>query len=428
MTSKLKGLIVLLLILLIFVFGLLINHKIPNDYPKEHCAPRNIELSDTFNMVENCDADQFIRGAVDPRYLIKPYSVRQTRPGMILMASVVMKTTTPIRNSISSRFQLTPKQLPGEMNLDELFAYFVYVGFNFIIVILSLFLFLDLVIPKQGPWATVLIGAVLIVNSIQKMFLLTPNSSILVVFIPIFCLWIFNGVLENGWFESEKIIYLSILTGFLVTGYNAFVIFIPVVILAQAFRIGLEAPKKDWINLVMRSIFITIITAIPAIVWIQYVIAKNGHFYQHEIQSFDMVVWMGTALKEGTLVSSLLQNFFQLIKLSNPYLLLTFLYLLGINGFLLGKDIKMLGEKRNLIQLRNGSVIAFLFLIFFSMVGIVFDRVAFAIIPALIVPVGQIISTSSSNASPEKLKIANITAVVFIVSLLVYEIVKVGPF
>lgn len=146
MLSKNQSFGLLILILFVFTYGLLNFHLIPEGYSDSELCAENFRLVADFWVVLNCDSYQFLRLAANPVGLLEPDTPIQSRPGTVLLVAPVLKLITPIRTEISNTIILAPDRLPPHWTIDTSFAYVTYVVLNFMIVILSIYLFISLVI------------------------------------------------------------------------------------------------------------------------------------------------------------------------------------------------------------------------------------------------------------------------------------------
>lgn len=429
MASKNQSIGLLILILLIFTFGLLNFHIIPEGYSDSELCAENFRLFGDYWVVLNCDSYQFMRLAANPEILMEPDTPIGSRPGMVWLVSPFYRLTSPMREKIVGNLTLAPDRLPPHWTLDLGFAYPLYVFLNFLIVGISLHLFISMVTnDKTVSLSAALIGAFITVNDVTKMFLLTPHTGILIIIAPVFCFWSYYLVRYRGWFDSPRIFLLSLLCGILMLSYPAFVVFVPAIVIAQMLHLGVQGIKKHWLPLIGRSITATIITALPMLTWVLFLIYRNGAFTPVETQRYNQIFWMQTAIEEGSLVRQLLIKAGEIFHLSSPYHLMILFYLLSISWILLGNDIKKLVSKSSLLLLSDGLINAALFLVFFSLTGRIKNRLAFAIIPAMVISAGQIIDRLSKHTTRTRQWVANGLAAIFIILLLIFEISKLGPF
>ena len=244
-----------------------------------------------------------------------------------------------------------------------------------------------------------MIGALLVLNDVDKIFLLTPHTGILIIIVPVFSYWTYYVIKEKGWFETPKVFYLSIILGFLLLSYPAFVVAIPSIIIAQILRTGFKEIKNKLYPLISRSIIITIITAMPSIAWIQFLIFRNGSFNPVETTRYGQIVWMKTAFQEGRLAQQLSIVAGDMIRLASPYHIIVLLYLVFVSWILLGNNFKLIGSANSLRKIIDGLIISLLFFVFFCITGRIKNRLAFSVIPPLIISVAQVVDDFSKKST-----------------------------
>lgn len=419
----------MILILFIFAFGLLNFHRVPDGYTHSELCAENFRLFSDYWVGLNCDAYQFMHLAANPSILMEQDTPIGSRPGMVWAVVPAYKLITPIRESIVSRLTLAPDRLPPHWTLDLGFAYPLYVALNFLIGGVSIYLFVSMLSKdKTVSISAALIGAFIAVSDITKMFLLTPHTGILIIIVAVFCYWGYFVVRYRGWFETPKIFLLSLIGGLLMLSYPAFIVFAPAIIIAQLLNLGTKGIQQKWRPLVKRSLINSILVAFPMLAWIIFLISRNGAFTPVETQRYNQILWMQAALQEGTLLQQLLSKAGEVFRLSAPYHLIILGYLLIMSWILLGKEIKQLASKVSLRLVSDGLINAGLFLVFFSLTGRIKNRLAFAIIPALVISSGQIIDRFAKDASKTRLWIANGLSILFVILLTAYELWKLGPF
>ncbi len=429
MLSKNQSIILLSLILFVFAFGLLNFHRIPEGYSDSELCAENFRIFNDYWVVLNCDSYQFMRLAANPAILLEPDTPIGSRPGMVWLVNPVFKLISPLREIIANSITLAPDRLPPHWTLDLGFAYPIYIALNFLIVGVSLFLFVSMLNDnKTVAMSAVLIGAIFAVNDVTKMFLMTPHTGIMIIIVSIFSHWGYNLVRYRGWFESPKIYLLSVICGLLLLSYPAFIVFIPAILCAQLFRLGINGIKQKWAHLISRSFMIGLIAALPMGTWILFLIYRNGAFTPVETQRYNQIFWMQTAWQDGTLIQQLLIKAGEVIQLSSPYHLFILGYLIIISWILLGQEIKQLFSKPSLLILSDGLFNAALFLVFFCLTGRIKNRLAFSIIPALVISIGQVIDLFTRKSTKTRLWIANGVSILFVMLLIVSELWKLGPF
>src|SRR5262245_24976188 len=70
------------------LLGLLVGPRVPNDRQNEF-GVFNVRLFGPFGVSLSIDSTDFMRFARDPSRLLEPHNIRQSRPGLILLAGAL---------------------------------------------------------------------------------------------------------------------------------------------------------------------------------------------------------------------------------------------------------------------------------------------------------------------------------------------------
>ena len=410
--------------LFIFIFFLIIGPRLPDSLQRNYCV-HNIYFSKYFGFSLNCDSSDFIMIANNPKIILDKNNVRQDRPGSIFFISAIRFALSMLHLESNGYVNLKIGKEMYKINIMYIYIYFYYIILNILILLLSFYIFFEILkIGKKNKWILFFFGLLFIYNDIVKAFIISPHSQIFNILAPIFCLWFFILVVEKNIFERPVIFFAAALTGFLVTAYASFFLFLPSVLIpAIATQRPYRMAKTS--RFALRSFFITILIILPSLIWYSYVLYKTGNFYSHSTKAYHHIVWMKDAFKDGTftLISKLLQNTFNLFLFTAKQ---GWILLLILIPFIFGRAERKIQWKTALRSpIVIGSIfISTMFLVFFAMVGLIAERVAYTAIPPMIVLTFYI----TQQIEQKSTSLAYRLTPIIIFAYGIYEIVKDGPY
>ena len=365
----------------------------------------------------NCDSQLFIWIAEKPSKILETDNVRQDRPTFIFIASLLPAV-------ISAIFPYTQRVhfFGYNVRIQYIYCYVSYIILNIVILILTFKLCKKMIPIMDMTMFSVYL--LIIYNDITKAFILSPHTQMLNIFVPIFCLWSFVSIVKGSFFRRKDIFILSVLAGFGVTAYASFFLFLPSVII-PAILTHKPFQRKAALQLLWRSVVILCLVVLPSLFWYLYVLHKTGSFYSHSTEAYHHVVWMKDAFQDGTfvLISKLLNNMIQLVILAAKQ---GWILLLVLLPFIIGRSEKKIQWQAMLRSpIAIGSIfVSLMFLVFFTMVGLIAARVAYTAIPPMIVLTAYIIQ----NIEQKSTSLAYRITPVIISAYGIYEVVKDGPY
>ncbi len=410
-------------ILFVFMTALMIGPRVPDEKQRTYCV-HNIYINNFFGFSLNCDSPDFIILASNPSKLLEKNNVRQDRPGFVFFATIIKFAISLIEPEVEGYTLLRIGKSTKYIPMEYVYTYYTYIIINILFILGSFFLFVK--INNFNSWFILFfLGLLLIINDITKAFVLSPHSQMLNIFSPLFCLWSFFEVVKHNMFKKISIFFVSVLTGILITTYASFFLFLPAVLIPA---ILIEKPFQTLaaaIRFLWRSVIIICLTILPSLLWYLYVLYKTGSFYSHSTEAYHHVVWMKDALQDGlfVLVSKLFNNTIQLIGFAGKQ---GWILLIVLLPFIMGRsEDKIQWQALLRSPMVIGSIfISVLFLVFFAMVGLIVERVAYTAIPPMIVLSAYIMQHLEQKST----SLAYRLTPVIIFTYGIYEIVKDGPY
>jgi hypothetical protein len=425
--SRLSAFSILFFVSVLFAVGLLVFHNIPSDLPYTPCAD-NFRLYGRLGIVLNCDSPEFMRLALQPKEILEPKSSRQSRPGLILISAVLTRLLRPLSSLAVSFFSLQGRTLQ-DWTVAFIPAYIPYILLNFLVVSASLAIFvheLSRELPLSLP--PLLTGVVLVANDLVKMFLLTPHTALLALLAPLFCVWSYRVAASNEKSQDLRLLLLAVAAGIGVTAWAAFAVFLPCVLIAGLIKLRAAPSRQHLGAFLIRAAFLLIAITLPMLLWILIVKSRTSSFYLFEIVEYGQGVWIFKALGQGlpVFLDRLIANVAAIITKDIPYLAFLVLYLATVT--LLTRGPRDLHQTLTRVLAADSLVVASLFVVFFALVGITYDRVAFSAVPSLVLAAAAAQRNSHAHLPRATRLIATISAILLVSVFFVYELLKTGPF
>jgi hypothetical protein len=409
-----------------FTLGLLLFHHIPDNYSEKKSF--NYTLYAHYYAVLNYDSPEFLKDSTYPIELLEKTSIRQSRPGLILLVAGLNKVALPFRNSITHLFRASGTEIPKE----EIVPYVLYVFLNYLFLFLSFFIFMRILLKDVSfvSFSVIFLGGLFVFNDLLKAFLLTPHTQIFNLLAPLVCLYTFQEIKNHNLFDSGKIFVLAFLVGLGMTAYGSFILFIPSVIIALGL-VTLKNKAKISKRLIYRLLLVIILTIAPFLTWMLYVYMMIGSFYQFEIVNYHQFVWIIPMLRSTPVgaVVKIVNNLIQLVKSAVIQAIILPLIIICICLITVDKDHRILQQLNRIRKFPLGALfISGLFLVFFALAGLPADRVAFAAVPPLVIGTAIVVNDLLKDVSLPRQRLGNLV-VIFLVALdCTYVLFKIGPF
>lgn len=413
--------------------GLLIGPRIPDDSQRDSCVG-NIRLPGPFGIHLNCDAPEFLELASDPTGLFKAKNYRQSRPGLILFAAAL---NVPLSLFAKTVADTTPPQDDPERIIDSYSRYFpaylAYMLLNGGILLLS-FHFLRKTIEcssfdeRTATPILVSVGLLLVTNDVTKAFFWSPHTQMFNILVPVMAVYagvrIWGGALSHRRFATG----LGLFVGFGLTAYGAFAIILGVVTIMAA--LPRTRATKSGTAVAINWFLILVLSALPTLFWYFTVRAVTNDFFSAEINE-EAFVWMLRSWDNG--FSVLLTEWFSKFAWMLRYAAPQALPLLVLALFILWQAWQNPVAARKAMSDASPSVGAGLLvsvavLVFYTCVGWIFWRLAFPIIPPLLVATGAVAVSFAHTLGRERGMILARGISIIAAANWIYVVAKDGPF
>ena len=421
--SRLREILVAGLLVTIAV-GLFLFQPLPEPSELEYCGTPT-HVWGPLNVFVNCDSGEFLLLAKHPSLLLTPaHRTRQNRP---LYAALGWTLAWPLRalgvESIGRRvLGAEPIGRTGRLYGDYLPEYGGFLLLNWVLLVASVVLFTRL-LDAQSPVAirALLPLAVLLVNEVTKAFFWTPHFQIFNVFIPVASIALFRWQLSPSrivtWRAAAAI---GLLLGVGNLAYGAFAL------TAGGAALCLVIGERK----LPKAILLLALFFLPLAAWIAFVTARTGAFYSEEIARFRQFVWLADGAFRGigpfgTAVSENLSTYLTMLAevVIGPALML------GVAiaaARIAGGRSRPTDRERP--TARAIAVYVLVDVLFFAFLGFYRTRLAWTIVPALLLILGREIGRLERTV-PARAGLAVKMGVVGIaVGYSAYWIARAGPY
>jgi hypothetical protein len=429
-----------LLGLAVLLIGLLIGPRVPDDQQAAHCVV-NVHLPGPFGFSLNCDSPEFLKDAITPSALLDPTSIRQSRPGLILAATLVARPIMPLVHFPSllgvkaQRADIDPTRI-GQALTEQFPAYAAYVLLNVLLLCATFYFVLRIVAfhsdnaPDALPFALLAsLGLLVVANDVTKSYFWTPHTQMFNIFIPVFGVYAFVRALGGAFSDRGFAFAAGLITGLGFVSYPTFIVLIACVpfagLLAMIFA---KAPPIR--GLVNMAIYV-VLAIVPIALWYLFVRIKAGEIHAVELQS-PTHIWMPRVFAaEG--VRGLLLFFYDHLLLCLQFAAGQALPVAMSLVILAAVAFKYPGAARSALR-RNGLLVfAAVFITAalggaYSLSGDMHFRWAQALIPPLLIATGALIIAAHRLLPDPAQRALTAAFALAAVTEIAFTIVKDGPF
>lgn len=425
--------------LAILMIGFLVGPRVPESRQSEFCVV-NVRIAGPFGVSLNCDSPEFLRLAREPSALLEPENTRQSRPGLIIAAAIIALPLSPLADLAqkagirAARPDIEPGRIENSLAKDFP-GYAAYVGLNAGIVLLSFYIF-QLVCGRSGreTQSGVILAAVcslLAANDVVKAFIWSPHTQMFNIFVPVFAVWASVRASEGALFDWRFALLAGAITGLGVTAYPLFFVVTPCVLASGVVALIFHWSRVRLWVVALNAFLLVVLTALPEGFWYLFVRYKTGGFYQHEMAG-GQVVWLITAWQQrgfSHLLAIWLEKFSQLLSLAahQAAAIAALLIVVAAAGIL---DWARVSAE---LRLRYPTflcaiLVAIVVASFYATTGLIAWRLAYAILPPLLVLAGGAVLTIAKTLPDNRRKVLVCACIAITLMQSVLVIVKSGPF
>jgi 4-amino-4-deoxy-L-arabinose transferase-like glycosyltransferase len=386
-------------------------------------------LYSNFVAVINYDSPEFLKDSVQPVELLEKTSLRQSRPGLILLvAGLNQLVPARLRDDIVHLFRAAGKEIPK----DEIVPYVLYVLLNYLFLFLSFFLFLRMLyLDERSPvFGSIFLSSLFVFNDVTKAFLLTPHTQIFNILAPLVCLYGFLQVKDHDLFNKWQIYLFAFLVGLGVTAYGTFVLFIPSVFIALVWVV-LRDKKKINLRIALGFCLLVFLTMLPFLVWVLYVYHLNGSFFQFEIVQYQQFVWIFPLLRTApwSAFLKLVRNVGLVTSAAAIQAAFLPVVIFAVCLVSLDRNHRFLQQLARVRRFPvSALIISGLFLLFFALAGLPIARVAFSAVPPLVFGSAVVVNEMLKEASPIRNRVGSALVVLLLLLACWNVVMTLRPF
>jgi hypothetical protein len=420
--------------LLLLLAGFLIGPRIAADAQRENCVG-NVTLGGPFGINLNCDAPEFMALAAHPSGLLEPQNYRQSRPGMILAAAALTK---PLSVIVPSAENGTPPAEDPARIVDAftryLPAYPAYMLLNAGILLLTFHFWRRTVRIAGLEHAdsvpiVVAVGLMLVSNDVAKAFFWSPHTQMFNILAPVVAVYASLRAAQGGLADGRFAAGMGLLSGLGLTAYGVFAL-VPLCVACAGLLAWSAAVPANRRRMAANLVLLLALTALPTAIWYLLVRATVGSFFSAEVNE-EAFVWMFRLWHEGfgVLAAEWLYKFWWMLRYAAPQAL----PLLVLGGGLLyvvcqKREATRATLRENSSPLFAAVMVSGAVLVFYTCVGWIFPRLAYPVLPPLILATGIFALGMARHLDPATRSILTRAVVLVAVANAVYEVAKDGPF
>jgi hypothetical protein len=419
--------------LIVLLLGLLLGPRVA-EHDQSHNCLGNVHLPGPFGIGLNCDSPQYMWLAREPWGLLEHHNARQSRPGTILAAALLTKPLSLVVPPGGPPLAATPRVVEAERITAafarDLPAYVAYTLLNCGILLLCFHLLRKVIAPagvqdRAQMIILLAVGLLLAGNDVTKAFFWSPQTQLWNILVPVLALYATLRVLAGAAFDRAFALVMGLAAGLGITAYEVFAVIPASLVLPFLWAIARE-PARTRVALVNLALLL-LLSAAPLGLWFAYVVHRTGEFFHIQAEQLGFVVWVSEALGQGTFFSRFLMTLRGLLALAAPQAMAAALLggLLGVVAVLDRAAAAALRAALPLVLI--GLYIGTAMLGFYTCVGWVSDRLAYAAIPPLLAAAGAAAAAMARRMDgPGRRRLA-IGYLGVALANLVWVVIKDGP-
>lgn len=400
---------------------------------------QTVELGGPFHIVKNVDSWEFEHDAAHPADLFTfDHRHWQSRPLSIWLAWVLAHPfraagmqSPQIMTPAEGRAMLIKPPFP-DVYTSYSPEYAGFIVLNWLLLVVSALLLKPLVRGNSFFEPQVILPlSMLLVNSVTKAFFWTPHVQIFSVLMPMVSLSLVRPLLTRvNSLSRRDVAIMGALIGVMTLAYGAFAVTAAAAALCILFGAASKAPDS---GLRRRAVLAGCLVAsffAPFLAWMTLLIARTGTFYSAETQRYHEFVWIYQQLPTGPLAYSLLvaKNVssyvgFAVHAMTIPMLLIAALLLIFYQQTTSGRLVRANMDTRLAViyyMIANAT--------FYASMGFYQERLAWTIVPAVLVILGLQAGIVDRELTGLKQKIFRLGAAAVGIGYALHLVFKHGPY
>jgi hypothetical protein len=388
------------------VLVFLIGPPIPDDQQAARCVI-NVRFRGPFGLSLACDSPEFLRLATNPTGLLEPQNARQSRPGLIFAAAFVALPLAPLRG-LATRFGVHAD--PGDWDPHKASAglanyppaFVAYLLLNILFLAAAFGCLMKICGPGATPVETMIVvsaGLLLLANHTVK-YVWTPHTQIFNILVPMVGVQAATQASSDGLRGRRYAAAAGAVTGLGFTAYALFAVIIPCLVL-PALVCSLRLPRRELRVRIANVAIVAALSVLPYVAWFLFVRHRTGGFYSAEVTEYKLVVWMRDAWAQGAtvLVTRLAEKLWLLIELAAPQAIGVAVMVVWAIAVPIFAGTR--ADLRPALQVIGaGLFVSALIALFYTSVGMIEARLAYATVPPMIAVAAVAGLTASKQLSP----------------------------
>lgn len=342
-------------------------------------------LGPGLGFVVNHDSYGYLKVAENPRLLLQPREVRQSRPLYPLLGAAVGYPLAGLLQ-LGGRLGLLPPLPPEHLIYYGLYGGYVLLNGVVMVLILWLLRRLTLVLAPGAPgsWPFYPLAWVLLANPVTKAFFWTAHQQMFTFLVPLLCLALASWLRQRPALGWARLSGLALGLGVLPLVYGSFVLLWPALAFGRWRPMGQEGGRGMNHSLFGQLLVSALLFALPTLLWIGLLRLHGTTYYNYEADRFHQLVWLWEARQLpvaafAALVAGKLGEY-----LSSLHLLWGWL-LIGAGLYLATR--RRVAGSGPLLPPVAGAALAWVtgcFVGFFALLGYYPERLAYTLLPLLL--------------------------------------------
>lgn len=396
----------------------------PEPISKADYCGSYIKINKWAGFIRNCDTRFALNPAINPKSLLEPNTIRQSRPLYILLATFLGSALETILN-------------PSGFDYDkESIFYFAFILINFITLYLAIIMYRRILNSFNiDKFLIITFSVFLICNDTTKAFFWTAHQQIFSIFTPLLIVFIMSRILFSPqMISNKKYLLVSSLSGVLLLLYGNFVLILPCILASFLYKAYLENCIKNREILFTAIISITLFL-VPTLLWIGLVTVTAGHYYNHEMVAYRQLVWIVDKIQLGIYefaryIKHYSIKYFKTFSLEIlPFAIVSLIFLFhSLIGGIKREGWKLVGRfDKYALMLKILFVSSIVIFIFYWILGFYTSRLTFTVVPILICYIALKLN-SIINDIPQTENMIRIITMICAAFWFIYHVFKYGPF
>jgi hypothetical protein len=398
-----------------------------------------VEVYGPVHVMKNIDSWEFEHDAAQPGELFTvEHRHWQSRPLAIWLGWFLAlpfraagMPSKQIMTAEEGRTLIEKPPFPGVYNSYSP-EYAAFIVLNWILLVASALLVKPLVRGKSflEP-RVILMLSMVVVNGVTKAFFWTPHVQIFSVLMPMVSLTLLRPLFPRvSTIKTREVAVGGAIIGVMSLAYGAFAVTVAAAGLCILLGDGITALRNDFRRKATLVLSLIASFLAPFLVWVAVLIVKTGTFYSPETQRYHEFVWIYEQLPNGLVAYALLAAKhlssyvgFAVHAVTIPMMLIAALLLVFYRETTSGRLVSGNMDTRRAVMfyaIANAT--------FYASMGFYAERLAWTIVPAVLVILGLQAGIVDAELTGRKRTLFRLGAAVVAIGYALHLVFKPGPF